>query len=695
MNIQNYPILKLLLPYILGIFLVYFLDFKIQNLLLFGGIIIVILLIFSLLFIILPYGLRWVAELGPIVVAGMLGVLSTSFHFHSSIDEVQEAHLKNCRFFTVFITEPPVEKAKSVKIVAEIAQDSSGFFIGAKSIFYLHKDSAALSLQNGDELLISTIINPILPPKNPYSFDNQLFLRRKGIYYTGYVAENSWTLLASHSTNHIRDFAYHLQHHFSDLFAQNGLQGDEYSVITAVLLGNDETMEPELKARYSSAGVSHILCVSGMHVGIIFMIINFLLKPLDYSRKLSWLKALLLLLSIWFYAQITGLSPSVKRAATMFTFVTIGGLLRRPVTIFHSLFASLFLLLLLNPLLIFEIGFEMSYLAVFGIVIFQPKIVALYKPRTKIFNYFWELTAVSISAQLATFPLSVFYFGQFPNYFLLANLSVIALSFAVVVTGVALLATSWFSIVSNLIGKVLTLEIKLLNGIVSGIDSLPGSVTDNISLNWYQMILFYLIIIAAFVFGVRKSKFSKFAMLIFGMVLGLSFCYSKIQSIENYSITIYSVLKMTAIGVNQGGRSILLMDSSALNSPFCYNFNIRNHELHERISSRKLLLDSSFVAGSACKIGNFILAGKTSIYILSGKEWIYPRSVPLAVDYLYLRDNPKVPMCKLLKTFHCKRIIIDESCSNYYENRWTDSCLAYQIPCYSTSKNGFLKIAYE
>lgn len=447
MDIQNYPILKLLLPYILGIFLVYFLDFKIQNLLLFGGAIFVILLIFSLLFMILPYGLRWVAELGPIVVAGMLGGLSTSFHFHSSIDEAQEAHLKNCRFFTVFITEPPVEKAKSVKIVAEIAQDSSGFSIGAKSIFYLYKDSAALSLQNGDELFVSTVINPIQPPQNPYSFDNQLFLRRKGIYYTGYVAENSWILLASHSVHPIRNFAYRLQQKFSDLFAENGLQDDEYSVITAVLLGNDETLEPELKARYSSAGVSHILCVSGMHVGIIFMIINFLLKPLDYSHKLCWLKALLLLLTIWFYAQITGLAPSVKRAAAMFTFVTIGGLLRRPVNIFHSLFASLFFLLLLNPLLIFEIGFEMSYLAVFGIVIFQPKIVALYKPRTIIFNYFWELTAVSISAQLATFPLSVFYFGQFPNYFLLANLSVIALSFVVVVTGVVLLVTSWLSIV--------------------------------------------------------------------------------------------------------------------------------------------------------------------------------------------------------------------------------------------------------
>lgn len=165
----------------------------------------------------------------------------------------------------------------------------------------------------------------------------------------------------------------------------------------------------------------------------------------------------------------------------------------------------MFILLLLNPLLFFEIGFQMSYLAVFGIVIIQPPLARLWTPKYKIINYFWELATVSVAAQLATFPLSLFYFGQFPNYFLLSNLSVISLSFVIVMTGIALLALSWLPPLSRLIGLLLTYEIRLLNGIVKGIESLPGSVTDNIAVNFLQMLLIYGIVVTIFLHFIQKN----------------------------------------------------------------------------------------------------------------------------------------------------------------------------------------------
>jgi len=181
-------------------------------------------------------------------------------------------------------------------------------------------------------------------------------------------------------------------------------------------------------------------------------------------------------------------------------------MLRRNTNIFHSLFASLFILLIINPLLIFETGFQLSYTAVFGIVIFQQKFVGLWEPKSKIINYFWNLITVSVAAQLATFPLSVYTFGQFPNYFLLANLSVITLSFVVVVSGVCLLAVSFIPVVSNCLAWLLTREIRLMNFLIQSIEKLPGSVTENIHITWVQMLLIYLCIIFFYLLFQKKKK---------------------------------------------------------------------------------------------------------------------------------------------------------------------------------------------
>ena len=533
----------------------------------------------------------------------------------------------------------------------------------------------------------------ISPPKNPYAFDNQKYMRRKSIFFTAYANDNQWHYLSHRTIHPLRTAAAKVQQHFSALFAQNGLQGDEYSIITAVLLGNDDTMEPELKAHFASAGVSHILCVSGMHVGIIFMIINFLLKPLDAFPRLRILKAVLLILVIWTYAHITGLAPSVRRAATMFTFVTIGSLLRRPVTIYHSLFASMFILLLINPLLFFEIGFQMSYLAVFGIVILQPPLTRLLTPKYKVINYFWELATVSVAAQLATFPLSLFYFGQFPNYFLLANLSVISLSFAIVMTGIVLLALSWLPPLSHLIGLLLTYEIRLLNTIVTGIESLPGSVTENIAVNLPQMLLIYGIIFSIFVYFKQQKFFYKYLILSMVLLLSVSKFAEKIISKNQHEMTFYSMEKMTAVECNFGTRGVLLLDSAAQANSTAYDFNIKNHVRKQHIENEVISLDTnSYSCQTMAKQGTFLRFDTLTVFFLSGRDWLYPMHAPVEVDVLCLRHNPRIPMYMLLQTIHCHTLLIDGTNSPYYEQRWIDSCRSYQIPCHSTRREGYFSL---
>lgn len=693
MNFQNYPVLRLLIPYLIGIICAYFGRISSANYHYLLYLSIFIILIISIIRRISNFQLNFLSDCGIFCAMLILGLFATIDKMNPHFTPSQRDFIKSGNIFRVCVDGQPVEKEKSVKLIVTIIPEKSKVAFREKATLYVSKTDKSRKIENGDELLVRVNLSPVAPPKNPDEFDNQRFLQRKGIYFTGYVPANGWQMLCHHRINFIYYYAHKLQCKFSDIFSQNGLSGDEYSIITAILLGNDDTMDPSLKAHYSAAGVSHILCVSGMHVGIIYMIISFLLKPLDRGRTLQYLKAVLLLLVIWFYANITGLAPSVKRAATMFTFVTIGGILRRPVNVFHSLFASLFILLIINPLLIFEIGFEMSYLAVFGIVVIQPRIVKLYVPKTKVGQYFWELMAVSLAAQLATAPLSIYYFGQFPNYFLLSNLSVMALSFVIVITGVVLLSISWLPTISKVIGWILTYEIRLLNGIVMGIDSLPGAVTQNISLHFGQAILLYMMIITLFLWIHKKRKFFRYAFLCSLLFFGLSTDYYKYQSINNQSITFYSMDKMTAISCRQGRHSVLFMDSLARNSPYGYSFHIQNHERLTQCKSTKILIDTlDFQSDGIKKQDNFLFSQGHSFFFLRGGEYWYPVGERPKVEYLCLQNSPRIPMAKLLQIIDFEKVVIDESNTFYWAQRWQDSCRKYQIPCYSTREKGYLSI---
>ena len=443
MNFSKYPLLKVLFPYVLGVIIAYICDFPPKYCFFFLCSTGVLWLISVVLLQVKDYRWRWMKFFVMFVAFVFAGMFTTIFRLSPKLSAEQQEQLASGRNFVVRVVDFPVPRAKSVKLQAELLQTTTGQPLRERVLLYLQKSPAAETVHYGDVLLVSTQLSEFAPPANPDAFDNRQYMRRKGIFYSGYVPATGWQLLDHKVPNPLKELSRRIQQRLSGTFAAAGMSGQEYDIVRAILLGDDDTMEPELRAAYASAGVSHILCVSGMHVGIIFMILNFLFKPLDLFQSTRVLKSFMLLLTIWLYANITGLSPSVTRSATMFSFVIVGSLIQRNTNVFHSLLASLFVLLVINPMLLFEVGFQLSYLAVFGIVLLQPLIAGIYQCKTKVGNYFWELMSVSVAAQISTFPISIYYFGQFPNYFLLSNLSVIALSFVVMISGVVLLAVAF------------------------------------------------------------------------------------------------------------------------------------------------------------------------------------------------------------------------------------------------------------
>ena len=680
MKLENYPILKLLVPYVIGIMIAYFGDFP-DNVChtIYGLTLILFAITLSCSFV---KAYKWRAV--PTAVMGttfvFVGILLTNMHFHPPLPKNL---MEKTTDWVVQVTEEPTPREQSVKVVANVLQTYDNQNLTSKILLYFQPSDKTHELRYGDLILVHTNLSRIESPHNPDAFDNQLYMRRRGIYYSGFVRNGAWQCIGHRPANRLTAAAQAMRNYLKNIYIATGMSGNEFDILKAILLGDDDTLDPELKAAYSSAGVSHILCVSGMHVGILFMIINFLLKPLDLFRTSHIFKTILVMLVIWLYAHITGLAPSVTRSACMFTFVAIGQLLRRNTNVFHSLFASMFILLIINPLLLFEVGFQLSYLAVAGIVLFQPKLTVIYRYRTRIGKYFWELLTVSVSAQLITAPISIYYFAQFPNYFILSNLSVITLSFVVIITGVALLPVSLFSSIAHYLSALLTLEIKLMNKIITFIEKLPGSVTENIDYRLPQVLLLYGVILFVCLWFNQKHRKLLWSSTICFTLFCVSFPIKEWKLCQEKSFLAYHIRKSSALEFNYHGQTILFADSIRHKEGKLYQYNIRNHarRIHSQITF--VNMDTSqFDCPFLCKRGNYIRFEEKNYCILTQKQKIMKceNALMLRIDCLILRQNPRMDPVELYAIMPFGEVVADGSNTLFYIDRWRVFCEKNRIP---------------
>lgn len=672
MKLSNYPLVRILIPFVLGILCAYLCRFKLLNCRI-CSLAAAAFWLLSVPFLHLSRPkLQWVQTLLISVAFVFAGASATLFRTTLREDDFFTENLENQDAWIVRVVDFPQVKAKSVKVEVEVFQGSAGVLHQRqRALLYLGMDSVARQLRYGDLLMVSTRFQKIKNSENPDSFDYERYMARRGLHYSGYVAKWGWQRVGRKVPDPLKALAKDLQQYLSKIFADAGMDGQEYDIIRAILLGDDDTMDPSLKSAYAAAGVSHILCVSGMHVGVIFMIINFLLKPMDSFPKMRVLKSAILLGSIWLYAAITGLSPSVTRSATMFTFVTLGALLNRHTNIFHSLLASLFIILTINPLLLFEVGFQLSYLAVFGIVLFQPKIADLWHPKNRIVQYFWELMAVSVAAQLFTFPICTYYFGQFANYFLLSNLSVVSLSFVVMVTGVCLLVLSFIPWLGNLVTVALTWEIRIMNRIILFIEGLPGSVTVNIDYSVPQVLLLYVSVLCLYLTIHYRRHLTGWIAYVSFVLFSMCFVVKKMQVVQQQEVVIYAVSKSSAISFCDGTSAVLFSDSIRGEKDQRYQYSIANHVRRRHLAYDIVPMDTSRYSNRYLyKQNAFIRFGNKTYYILKGDDKLYPMSRPDTVDVLVLSHNPHCRPEVVRRALFPKEVVTDGTCSPYCIERW-------------------------
>jgi competence protein ComEC len=381
--------------------------------------------------------------------------------------------------FLAIVTEKMVEKPNSFQTVLEIrafSNNDSVYNTKEKIIALFEKNDQSKSLFPGQTICFEGSPQTIRNNGNPFEFDYAGYMFRQRIYRQVFIPVESWNSSKARIPHSFIIFAENIRIFFLEIYEKGDFDDNSLSILSALTLGYKKGLDPEIKRIFASAGVMHVLAVSGLHTGIVFLIVSFLFGFIKKKRFGTFAFVLLVITILWGFAFITGLSPSVKRSATMFSFLIIGQNLRRQTNTYNMLAASAFFLLLLNPNILFEAGFQLSYAAVFGIVFLQPRLEKILIVQTKFLQYFWVLFTVSVAAQIATFPLIVFYFNQVPLYFWISNLVIIPAVTILIPLGLFMLAFSWIPLIFSILSFFTGLILKNLVIFLEFIESLPASV---------------------------------------------------------------------------------------------------------------------------------------------------------------------------------------------------------------------------
>ena len=424
------------------------------------------------------------------------------FSIHQFKRSVEKVLPKGNRVWIAEVTSYPHPTAKSIKLELSLLasrNDSENIDLENINVLaYGRKQAGWDTLIPGDQIVFSSELTQFGPPINPGQFDYGKYLRNHRFGGMVFLKDDAVIIRPLHQEFSLRFLLLRVQSFFVHQMGKHQMNPQELGVASALILGKRSLVDREVKDNFADAGVVHILAVSGLHVGIIYLILIWILGFFLRGEKWKWLKLGLIILFLWMYAGITGLSPSVMRAATMFSFIAVGKEKGKRGSIYNMLAVSAIVLLVVNPYLLFEVGFQLSYAAVIGIAMFYSPIYSLRYIPYKWLDKMWSLVVVSFSAQLATFPLAVYYFDQFPNYFLISNLLVIPLATIGLYSGLVLISVSWVPFIGSFISQIVEWLFWLLISVVNILAKLPDGKNRTFALR-YSHSGFYLCVYLLFI----------------------------------------------------------------------------------------------------------------------------------------------------------------------------------------------------
>ena len=546
----------------------------------------------------------------------------------------------------VEVVAPIKVNSKTITLTAEVSSitlDSINFITSGKSLFYLKKDSSSLQILPGDLLqLYNLSLDTVAFYNNPGQFDYSKYLRFNQIHYLSFIKkwDNQGLVF------NLKRYPTILRNKALSLFKSNISDKEHLAVINALVLGYKDELSNSTKLSFSSTGAMHVLAVSGLHVGIIFYILHGVFGLFTFYQRNQTLRNVLVLAGIWLYAMITGMSPSVIRATTMLTFFIVAKIMNRQTNIFNVLAASAILLLVFDPFLIMKVGFQLSYLAVLGILFLQPKIEKLISPKSWILKKIWTISCVSIAAQITTFPLGLLYFHQFPNYFLMSNLTVIPAAFIILILGILILVFSFSSWVLTVLVFLMKYILSSLLYVVHFIEEIPGALSQGYSISIFETFLIYAFLLS-FIICVKYNR-----QWLYVLCISLFICFLAIDMKEDLNLkklnrlVIYNVPNHFGMDLINGSNHYFIGDSVLINDSDKLLFYVKHNWFDLDLN------DPKFIAVDTLKQKQLSWNGK--------KINLFHNFLNIQADVTVLKKLTKTPQLNLTQIDSTYLVVLDD-----------------------------------
>ena len=545
-----------------------------------------------------------------------------------------------------------------------------------KVLLNIKKDQSIPNLEIGSTLKIEGYFYKNRSPNNPNQFDYGSYLENRQIYGQFYTSASD-IKLSSVVKKSIAYYASLWRNRIIKNLEKNHFHKSELSVVIALLLGQQQDISPEVVKDYQYAGAVHVLSVSGLHVGFILLFITYLLKPFPNTRTGSILKLIIVITFLWAFGILAGLAPSVVRSVTMFSFVAIGMYLRRSINIYNTLAVSALLILLFQPSFLFDVGFQLSYVALYFIVWLQPFLASAWNPKYIILRQFWEIITVSFAAQIGTLPISIYYFHQFPGLFFVTNIVILPgmsliLGLGVIVMFLAALDWVWMPLL-----KSLECCIWALNKIIAWVASFENFVFKDIPLHYFSMWGLYLVIFSSFIW-MKKPSYRKFIVTLFALIILQIIAIPIKYTNEKAEEFIVFNKQRTSIFTERIGDKVTVFTSENLENNANSNLVLKSYLVANYCSIQKKK-----------NIPNLLYFKNKKILIIDSSGAYLEKERP---DILLLINSPKINLDRVFENWKPQKVIVDASNYKSYCKAWKATCAKEKIPFHDTAEKGFFKL---
>ena len=591
------------------------------------------------------------------------------------------------------IENMPTEQEYSYNTLATIValDDSAGTRnCDIKIQLSLQKSFTAKTLQCGELIIFHPELQLIERNAMPYSFDYAQFMMRKGILYRQYLADDTWQLSQYRAPLTMQQQALQIQQQCISSLKRCNLSDENIALLSALLWGYKANIEPSTRQYFSAAGLSHILAVSGLHTGIIALILWLLLYPLQYT-PLRHIRGIITLILLWVYAFITGLSPSVVRACIMASFVGVASMLNRPNTSLNALCGSAVMVLLWAPMQLFDIGFQLSYTAVAGIILLSPHldISNYFDKYNPILRYITGLAAASLAAQIATIPYAAFYFHYIPVWGLLSNLLLTPLltPLVLIALGMQLLEAlhlphTWLDYATNTICNL------LCNG-AQAIATLPGATIEGAWIS-LPMLLLYGTVVVSIWYAISRRSFRPITPALIALVsMQGIILYDSLRPSSPIAL-LPNERQYTHIQLADNNRNCLIVSTDT-----CCNEPSTGSEwrIHEHLITQHITAHDTIASKDIYVALPFIEYYGTRILWVDNNTWRYCHTdTPIAVDYAIITEQYKGHIDSLLKSFNIGSIILSASIYPDKSNELIQECIHHNITYHDSRINGLWSI---